>query len=129
MVTSHTRLLSCAAAGALLVSALAASNVSSASAAPNLVPTPAPSYSATITRTDHGIPHITANNFGSLGFGAGYAAAQTSGCTLADVLLPARAQRSRYLGPDGKYDDGVAMNGTNLQVDALVTDLHNRHVV
>ncbi|MFL6022363.1 MAG: penicillin acylase family protein [Marmoricola sp.] len=129
MVTSHTRLLSCAAAGALLVSALAASNVSSASAAPNLVPTPAPSYSATITRTDHGIPHITANNFGSLGFGAGYAAAQTSGCTLADVLLTARAQRSRYLGPDGKYDDGVAMNGTNLQVDALVTDLHNRHVV
>jgi len=128
MVTSHTRLLSCAAAGALVVAALATA-ASTASAAPNLAPTVTPSYSATITRTAHGIPHITANNFGSLGFGAGYAAAQTSTCTLADVLLTARAQRSRYLGPDGLFNDQVAMNGTNLQVDALVTDLHNRHVV
>jgi acyl-homoserine-lactone acylase len=128
MVTSHTRLLSCAAAGALVVAALATA-ASTASAAPNLAPTVTPSYSATITRTAHGIPHITANNFGWLGFGAGYAAAQTSTCTLADVLLTARAQRSRYLGPDGLFNDQVAMNGTNLQVDALVTDLHNRHVV
>src|SRR5690242_16867931 len=129
MVTSHTRVFSCAAAGSLVVAALGAALGSTASAAPNLAPAPAPSYSATITRTEHGIPHITANNFGSLGFGAGYAAAQTSTCTLADVLLTGRAQRSRYLGPDGKFDDGVAMNGTNLQVDALTTDLHNRHVV
>ncbi|MFL6107193.1 MAG: penicillin acylase family protein [Marmoricola sp.] len=129
MVTSHTRLLSCAAAGALVVAGLAAAVGSTAAAAPSLAPAVVPSYSATITRTEHGIPHITAANFGSLGFGAGYAAAQTSGCTLADVLLTGRAQRSRYLGPDGKFDDGVAMNGTNLQVDALVTDLHNRHVV
>ena len=28
-------------------------------------------YTATITRTEHGIPHITAKDFGSLGFGAG----------------------------------------------------------
>src|SRR4051794_10038331 len=44
-------------------------------------------YHATVTRTEHGIAHIVANNFGSLGFGSGYAAIQTSGCTLADVLL------------------------------------------
>ncbi|MFL6061147.1 MAG: penicillin acylase family protein [Marmoricola sp.] len=126
-MTSRTRLLACAgAAGALLVSFLTM-NATPSSAA--LLPLAGPSYSATITRTEHGIPHITAANFGSLGFGAGYAAAQTETCTLADVLLTARAQRSRYLGPDGLYDDHVAMNGTNLQVDALVTDLHNRKVV
>src|SRR3569623_1835180 len=49
--------------------------------------------------------------------------------TRADILLTARAQRSRYLGPDGHFDDLTSMNGTNLQVDALVTDLHNRKVV
>ena len=61
---------------------------------------PAP-YSATITRTEHGIPHIVAKDFGSLGFGSGYAAAGTSICTLADTLLTGRGQRSRYLGATG----------------------------
>src|SRR5690242_20082661 len=60
-----------------------------------------PTYKATITRTAHGIPHITATDFGSLGFGSGYAAAGTSICTLADTVLTARGQRSRYLGPNG----------------------------
>ncbi len=88
-----------------------------------------PRYRATIVRTRHGIPHITADSFGSLGFGSGYATARTDGCTLADVLLTARAERSYYLGPRKHYDDRVSMAGTNLQSDALVTDLHNRHVV
>ncbi len=88
-----------------------------------------PAYKATITRTEHGIPHVTASDFGSLGFGSGYAAAGTSICTLADTVLTARGQRSRYLGATGKYDDQVSMTGTNLQVDTLVTDIHNRKVV
>ncbi len=87
------------------------------------------SYRATITRTTHGIPHIVAANFGSLGFGSGYAAAATSICTLADTVLTARGQRSRYLGATGRYDDQVSMSGTNLQSDTLVTDLHDRRVV
>ena len=89
---------------------------------------PAP-YSAKITRTEHGIPHIVAKDFGSLGFGSGYAAAETSICTLADTVLTGRGQRSRYLGPNGKYDDQVSMTGTNLQADTLATDLHDRQVV
>ena len=105
-----------------------------AAVVPGLVAMPAseassPSYSATITRTDHDIPHIVAKNFGSLGFGSGYAAAQTTICTLADTVLTARGQRSKYLGPTAMYDDQVGMQGTNLQTDALVTDIHNRKVV
>jgi acyl-homoserine-lactone acylase len=88
-----------------------------------------PAYSATITRTRHGIPHVVAKDFGSLGFGSGYASAGTSICTLADTLLTGRGERSRYLGPSGRYDDQVSMTGTNLQVDTLVTDLHDRQVV
>lgn len=89
----------------------------------------APAYDVTITRTKHGIPHVVAKDFGSLGFGSGYASAGTSICTLADTVLTGRGQRSRYLGATGKYDDQVSMTGTNLQVDTLVTDLHNREVV
>jgi acyl-homoserine-lactone acylase len=108
--------------------------VSAATASATLVAvTPAaadtPTYRATITRTEHDIPHIVAEDWGSLGFGSGYAAAETSICTLADTVLAARGERSKYLGPEAKYDDQVAMNGTNLQVDALVADLHNREVV
>jgi acyl-homoserine-lactone acylase len=86
-------------------------------------------YRATIRRTTHGIPHITASGFGSLGFGSGYAAAQSSVCTLADTLVTARGQRSRWFGPNHRYNDQVTLDASNLQVDAFVTDLHNRHVV
>ncbi|MBO9522225.1 MAG: penicillin acylase family protein [Nocardioidaceae bacterium] len=124
-ISPRRRALSLAAAAALL----ATLTTVTLSSAPT-VADPGPAYSATITRTEHGIPHIQAGDFGSLGFGSGYATAQTDICTLADVVLTARGERSRYLGPDGKYDDLVGgMSGTNLQVDALVTDLHNRKVV
>src|ERR1700712_1389882 len=89
----------------------------------------APTYDATITRTAHGIPHITAKDFGSLGFGSGYAAAGTSICTLADTVLTARGQRSRYLGPSATHAHQVSRPRTNLQSDTLVNDLHDRKVV
>lgn len=87
-----------------------------------------PSYRATVTTTEHGIPHVVADDFGSLGFGSGYAAASSSICTLADTVVTARGERSRWFG-EGTYDDQVAMAGTNLQVDTLVGDLRNRQVV
>ncbi|MDP3894692.1 penicillin acylase family protein [Nocardioides sp.] len=86
-------------------------------------------YRATIRRTKHGIPHIVAKDFGSLGFGSGFSAAETSLCNLADTLLTARGQRSRWLGPGGRYNDQVTLDASNLQIDALVTDLRNRRVV
>ncbi len=86
-------------------------------------------YDAKVTRTDHGIPHVTAGDWGSLGFGSGYAAATTDTCTLADTLLTARGERSLYLGPHGTYDDRVIPRATNVQVDALTLDLRQRRVV
>ncbi len=84
---------------------------------------------ARITRTAHGIPHIVAKDYTSLGFGEGYATAETSICNLLDTVLTARGQRSRYLGPDKRYDDQVTLDATNLQTDTLFTDLHDRRVV
>jgi acyl-homoserine-lactone acylase len=92
-------------------------------------PAAARGYEATIVRTRHGIPHITATSWGSLGFGAGYAATETTACNLLDTLITARGERSRWLGPDARYDDQVTLEASNLQVDAFVTDLRNRRVV
>ena len=86
-------------------------------------------YKATIRRTKHGIPHVVARDYGSLGFGHGHATAETSICSLADTLLTARGQRSRYLGPNRRYNDQVTLNATNRQTDALFTDIRNRKVV
>lgn len=86
-------------------------------------------YRATIRRTQHGIPHIVAKDYGSLGFGHGFATAETSICSLADTLLTARGERSRYLGPNRRYNDQVTLNATNRQTDALFTDIHDRRVV
>ncbi|MGH3357132.1 MAG: penicillin acylase family protein [Nocardioidaceae bacterium] len=86
-------------------------------------------HRATIRRTSHGIPHIVADDFASLGFGNGYATAETSPCVLADTLLTARGERSRWFGADARYSDQVTLDATNLQTDALFTDLRNRRVV
>ena len=84
---------------------------------------------ARITYTSHGIPHIVARDYESLGYGEGFATARTSICNLADTVLTARGLRSRYLGPDKRYNDGVTLDATNLQTDTLFTDIRNRGVV
>src|SRR5262245_18280228 len=55
-------------------------------------------YDVTIRRDAYGVPHIVAGEFGSLGYGEGYAFAQDDACTLADQVLRARGERARYLG-------------------------------
>jgi len=76
-----------------------------------------PRYTATITRTAYGIPHITAGSFGSLGFGYGFALASDDLCTMATGYLTVRGQRSRYLGPDGLVQLGTGRMITNLSSD------------
>ncbi|CAB4735035.1 unannotated protein [freshwater metagenome] len=86
-------------------------------------------YDATIRWTEHGIPHITADDFGSLGFGSGYANAGLSTCTLFDTLVTGRGERSLWFGPEAGYNDQVTLDASNLQVDTVVNDLHDRKVV
>ncbi|TQF14527.1 acylase [Myxococcus llanfairpwllgwyngyllgogerychwyrndrobwllllantysiliogogogochensis] len=57
-----------------------------------------PKYEATIRRTAHGIPHIIANDMGSLSYGQGYAFAKDHVCILSDQILKVRGERARYLG-------------------------------
>jgi hypothetical protein len=60
------RRVAAAGAGAILTaSAVVAGGFAPASSA-------TPTYRATITRTEHDIPHIVADNWGSLGFGSSF---------------------------------------------------------
>lgn len=58
----------------------------------------APRYRAAIRRTAFGIPHISAPDLGSAGFGQGYAFAQDHACTLADQIIKVRGERARFFG-------------------------------
>lgn len=66
----------------------------------------APYYSATIRRTEAGVPHIIADDLRSVSFGQGYASAEDHGCSLADQLLRVQGRRSEFLGP-GENDANI----------------------
>jgi acyl-homoserine-lactone acylase len=60
---------------------------------------------ATITRTAHDIPTITARDFASGGYGVGYAMAEDNICTMADTWLTLRAERAKHFGPAAADSD------------------------
>ncbi|MFF4891959.1 acylase [Micromonospora chersina] len=64
-------------------------------------------YEALIRRASYGVPHITARNFGSLGFGVGYAQAEDNICLIAENAVTVSAQRTRYFGPTGEDGSNV----------------------
>src|SRR5829696_1210504 len=70
-------------------------------------------YRAEIRRTTGGIPHVKARDYGSLGFGLGYAYTQDQLCEYASMVVTVSAQRSRYFGSEADSPNG----GTNLQSD------------
>ncbi|AWZ07855.1 MULTISPECIES: penicillin acylase family protein [unclassified Streptomyces] len=84
----------------------------------------------TIRYTEYGIPHIIASNWEGLGTGYGYAAAKDNICTLADTYLMVNAQRSRFLGPDGRASPGEHQNTTsNLNSDIYFQRMNDNRVV
>ncbi|KPQ28577.1 MAG: putative penicillin acylase [Marinobacter excellens HL-55] len=58
-----------------------------------------PVYQVDIRYTEFGVPHIIANDYGSLGYGAGYDHARNNLCTLSEQLVKLKSQKSRYFGP------------------------------
>ncbi len=57
-------------------------------------------FAATIVRTEFGIPHVTADDFGGLGYGAGYAYAQDNFCVLMREIVRSNGQTARYFGEE-----------------------------
>lgn len=63
---------------------------------------PRPVYEAEIRVTAHGLPHVQAADFGSLGFGIAQAYVRDNFCLVAEQLLSVSGTRSRWFGPDGR---------------------------
>jgi acyl-homoserine-lactone acylase len=81
-------------------------------------------YNAEIRRTAYGIPHILASDYGSLGYGYGYAFAEDNLCVLADWVITLRGERSRYFGPNA--DTGDSLAGDEDARDNLSSDVYYR---
>ncbi|RZF27427.1 penicillin acylase family protein [Paraburkholderia sp. UYCP14C] len=82
-------------------------------------------YRAEIRRTALGIPHIKADDWGSLGYGFGYAQAQDNLCTMAESFVTYRGERSRFFGADAR----PALGATFGQPDNLNSDFFFRFIV
>lgn len=78
-----------------------------------------PDYQVQVLRTSYGIPHIQASDWGSLGYGYGYAFAQDNACVLAREVLAASGTQSRYFGASALASDWVyKMVNSAARVDA-----------
>ena len=62
---------------------------------------------ATIVRTTHSIPHITAHDIETLAYGVAYAHAQDNVCQTADHLVTVRGERAQFFGEKGTGILGV----------------------
>jgi acyl-homoserine-lactone acylase len=89
-----------------------------------------PIYKATIRRTEGGIPHITARNWGGLGYGYGYSFAQDNICVMAEDYVTVDAERSRFFGPTGSYPQrGNGVTANNLNSDLFFQQIIDSHVI
>jgi acyl-homoserine-lactone acylase len=73
---------------------------------------PALTYSAEIRRTEYGIPHIKADDWGSLGYGYGYAYSQDNYCVTMKEIVYATG-RSAELMDDGDADSDLLFRFLN----------------
>lgn len=113
----------------LLVGLLAVAEVAPVASAPTDAEGPATEVraqiddgtplAAEIRRTEFGIPHIKADDWAGLGFGYGYAYAEDNLCLLAEEVVTAGAERSRYFGA----------SASNLRQDLFHQQLIDNRVV
>jgi acyl-homoserine-lactone acylase len=84
-----------------LIAVLLACSDSSDPPPPELPPEPpAPTFSAEIRRTEYGIPHIRAEDWGSLGYGHGYAYSQDNYCVTMREIVVAGGRSAELLGEE-----------------------------
>src|SRR5256714_2594956 len=115
------RLITSVVVTSAVIALLATAIPSSASAA---------AFSATIRRTEGGIPHITAPNYAGLGYGYGYAFAQDNICVMAEDYIRVDAERSGFFGPAGSYQQrGSGVNPNNLASDFFYQQIIAPHVI
>lgn len=68
---------------------------------------------ATIRRTDFGVPYIQSDSLEGIAYGTAYAFAEDNICILADQITRFRGERAKYFGPDVKLGSGDSQNLIN----------------
>ncbi len=92
---------------------------------------PPTTYSADIVWTEYGIPHVTASDYGSAGYGVGYAYARENFCTIMREYVVAKGESARYLGDKGDLDLDFVMKlyNSDERIDHLIKDVLSRDIV
>ena len=103
---------------AMLLAACGSSNVPG-NQAPS-TPGAGGKYDVTITRTSLGIPHLKANDFGSIGYGYGYAHAEDNLCVVMEDIVTINGNRAKHMGRDGSYT--IVPNGVT--ADNVTSDFY-----
>jgi len=87
-------------------------------------PTVDATYSADIVWTQYGIPHVTADDYGSAGYGVGYAYARENFCTIMREYMYAAGESARYLGDEGDLNSDFVMKLYNddARIDRLIEE-------
>jgi len=96
----HPHWLTCLAGASLAIAATGCSDGGSSSSGNSAPATVTVNYDVEITRTTHGIPHIKAQDWGSMGYGFGYAYASDNLCVLAKEVVFANGESARFFGED-----------------------------
>ncbi|ONI81357.1 penicillin amidase [Actinosynnema sp. ALI-1.44] len=86
-------------------------------------------FSAVIRYTENGVPHIKANDYPSLGYGFGYAAAKDNICQIADLYVTLSARRSEFYGPDKPGNPALGSASTSLASDLYFQQVNDSRVV
>ncbi|PIE39108.1 MAG: hypothetical protein CSA53_03125 [Gammaproteobacteria bacterium] len=94
---------------ALSVAALVACSDSSDKAPEQPTPQPVLKYQAKVTRTPYGIPHIKADDWGSLGYGYAYTIAEDNYCVIMREFVVSKGESARYFGSEGDLNRDKVM--------------------
>ncbi|MCX2973100.1 hypothetical protein EYC87_05800 [Halieaceae bacterium IMCC8485] len=93
-------------------------------------PEPELTYQAEVIWTEYGIPHITADDWGSLGYGAGYAFAEQNFCSYMREVVRANGESAEYFGDDGnlEFDFVMRLYNTDEAIERVKEQMSERGV-
>lgn len=94
---------------------------------PDDIPIPGATFDAFVRWTEFGIPHITADDYGSLGYGFGYAYARENFCTVMREYVFSAGDSARYWGAQGDLNSDLVMKLYNREerVQAMIESLED----
>ncbi|MEH6588385.1 MAG: penicillin acylase family protein [Halioglobus sp.] len=88
-------------------------------------PEPELTYQAEVIWTEYGIPHVSADDWGSIGYGFGYAYARDNYCMLMREYVNASGESAKYFGDEGDINADLVFRLFNddQRIQGLFDDL------